>query len=70
MADAGGEDDAQAGEAFTGLGHYYDGGTWFDEGNTQYLNTSYVRQVARCSILRMFSNRNRELPLLHCLSLF
>ena len=34
-------------EAFGGLGHLYDGGTWFDEGNTQFLNTSYVQSVAR-----------------------
>ena len=26
--------------------HFYDGGTWFDEGNTATLNTSYVASVA------------------------
>ena len=36
-------------EASGGLGHFYDGGTWFDEGNTQFLNVSYVQKVARAS---------------------
>ena len=70
MADVGGEDDAQAGEAFTGLGHYYDGGTWFDEGNTQYLNTSYVRQVSTLFYSQDFLQSKQRVPLLHCLSLF
>jgi alpha-N-acetylglucosaminidase len=36
-------------KAFGGLGHFYDGGTWFDEANTQFLNVSYVQSVARAS---------------------
>lgn len=40
-------------ETYGGLGHYYDGGTFFDEGNTQFLNKSYVQSVARAAMEAM-----------------